>query len=223
MGWKARRTGVSLSAVESHTAVRADAARERELGERFVHALGYAARAHEGQIRGKDGQPYVAHLLRVCGLVIQDGGSEDEAIAALLHDVVEDQGGLERLADVRERFGEVVAAIVDECTDSYGDPRPPWRERKQAYLVELEDASRGALLVSLADKLDNVRTIVRACEIEGDAFWDRSDREPADLLWYYGELASEFARLRPGPLCHDLGRAVSELEAITSGGAESDG
>src|SRR5204862_3913039 len=129
---------VSLSPVESQTAVRAGTGRERELGDRFVDALGYAARTHDGQIRGKDGQPYIAHLLRVAGLVIQDAGTEDEAIAALLHDAVEDQGGLERLKDIRARFGDVVADIVDECTASYGKPKRPWRERKEQYLAEVE-------------------------------------------------------------------------------------
>src|SRR5438876_7316418 len=107
--------------MEGQTALRPDRQHRGELGERFVDALGYATRAHAGQRRANDGQPYIAHLLRVAGLVIQDGGSEDEAIASLLHDAVEDQGGVERLNDIRERYGSAVADIVDECTDSYGD------------------------------------------------------------------------------------------------------
>src|SRR3954449_319800 len=146
--------------MEGRTALQVDRQHGQELGERFIDALGYSARAHAGQRRANDGQPYVAHLLRVAGLVIQDGGSEDEAIAALLHDAVEDQGGLERLNDIRARYGHAVADIVDECTDSYGDPKPPWRARKEQYLAELERCSPGGLLVSLADKLDNVRSLL---------------------------------------------------------------
>ena len=202
---------IAFARVETQTALRSGRPRERELGERFVEALGYAARAHEGQLRGSDGQPYIAHLLRVAGLVIQEGGSEDEAIAALLHDAVEDQGGLERLEDVRRRYGASVADIVDECTDSYGKPRPPWRQRKEEYLAGLGEASSGALLVSLADKLDNVRTMVRGLRMFGEGFWDRSGKSPEDARWYYGTLAERFGELRPGPLADELSGAVEAL------------
>ena len=202
--------------MEGQTALRAGEHRG-ELGERFVDALGYAARAHAGQRRANDGQPYVAHLLRVAGLVIQDGGSEDEAIAALLHDAVEDQGGLERLNDIRKRYGHPVADIVDECTDSYGDPKPPWRARKEQYLAELEDSSPGALRVSMADKLDNVNSLLRAYRIDGEELWARSNKGPDDVRWYYGTLATRFAELRPGPLADELSRTVAELEHLLAG------
>lgn len=198
--------------MEAQAAPRSGQSRERELGNRFVDALGYAAGAHAGQLRGGDGQPYIAHLLRVTGLVIQEGGSEDEAIAALLHDAVEDQGGLDRLEDIRGRYGHLVADIVDECTDSYGEPRPPWRQRKEQYLSELERSSPGALLVSLADKLDNVRTMLRGHRVYGDEIWERSGKTPDDARWYYGTLASRFAELRPGPLADELATAVAALE-----------
>jgi (p)ppGpp synthase/HD superfamily hydrolase len=184
----------------------------QDLGDRFIDALGYSARAHAGQRRANDGQPYVAHLLRVAGLVIQDGGPEDEAIAALLHDAVEDQGGLERLNDIRERYGDAVADIVDECTDSYGDPKPPWRARKERYLAELEDSSPGALRVSTADKLDNVNSLIRAYRIEGEELWAHSNKSADDVRWYYGTLAARFAELRPGPLSDELCRTVAQLE-----------
>jgi (p)ppGpp synthase/HD superfamily hydrolase len=202
--------------MEGQTALRAGE-HGGELGERFVDALGYAARAHAGQRRANDGQPYVAHLLRVAGLVIQDGGSEDEAIAALLHDAVEDQGGLERLNDIRKRYGHPVADIVDECTDSYGDPKPPWRARKEQYLAELEGSSPGALRVSMADKLDNVNSLLRAYRIDGEELWARSNKGPDDVRWYYGTLATRFAELRPGPLADELSRAVAELERLLAG------
>jgi (p)ppGpp synthase/HD superfamily hydrolase len=202
--------------MEGQTALRAGE-HGGELGERFVDALGYAARAHAGQRRANDGQPYVAHLLRVAGLVIQDGGSEDEAIAALLHDAVEDQGGLERLNDIRKRYGHPVADIVDECTDSYGDPKPPWRARKEQYLAELEGSSPGALRVSMADKLDNVNSLLRAYRIDGDQLWARSNKGPDDVRWYYGTLATRFAELRPGPLADELSRTVAGLERLLTG------
>jgi (p)ppGpp synthase/HD superfamily hydrolase len=190
------------------------------LGERFVDALAYATRVHSGQLRGSDGQPYVAHLLRVTGLVIQDGGSEDEAIAALLHDAVEDQGGLERLKDIRARYGTVVADIVDECTDSYGDPRPSWRRRKEAYIGGLDEASPGAVLVSLADKLDNTRSTVRGYRLRGDDLWGQTGKTAADVRWYYGTLADRFDELRPGPLADELTRTVDELERLLDGTAD---
>jgi GTP pyrophosphokinase len=197
--------------------------RAEELGERFVDALGYATRVHSGQIRGSDEQPYIAHLLRVAGLVIQDGGSEDEAIAALLHDAVEDQGGLDRLADIRERYGHVVADIVDECTDSYGDPKPPWRRRKEAYIASLDSASEGALLVSLADKLDNTRSMIRGYRIRGAEQWSRTGKTAEDVHWYYGTLARRFCELRPGPLADELTRTVAELDRVLDGEIADDG
>ncbi len=182
------------------------------LTDRFGDALRYAARTHAGQLRQADGRPYIGHLLRVAGLVIQEGGSEDEAIAALLHDAVEDQGGLRRLEDVRARYGDVVAEIVDECTDSYGEPRPPWRRRKERYLAALQHGSPGGLLVSLADKVDNVRTMLREHRIHGQALWSRSGRGPGDARWYYGALAIRFDQLLPGPLADQLTRLVAELD-----------
>lgn len=206
--------------MDAHAAIRIPRTGAHPLTDRFIDALGYATRAHQGQVRGSDGQPYIAHLLRVTGLVIQDGGSEDEAIAALLHDAVEDQGGRERLEDIRRRFGDAVAEIVDECTDSYGDPKPPWRRRKEQYIDELPDASRGALLVSLADKLDNTRSMVRGYRIRGERQWGRTGKSREDVRWYYGTLAERFCELRPGPLSDELAGAVAELERLIHGGSD---
>jgi len=200
--------------VEASAAVSTTPARATELGERFVDALGYATRVHDGQLRGKDGQPYVAHLLRVAGLVIQEGGSEDEAIAALLHDAAEDQGGLERLDDIRKRYGHTVADIVEECTDSYGDPKPPWRRRKEDYIRSLDGVSAGGLLVSSADKLDNMRTIIRGFRIQGSDQWTRTGKRADDVRWFYGTVAARFSALRPGPLADELTRTAAELERL---------
>jgi len=207
--------------VEGTAAVKTGQGRGTELGERFIDALGYATRAHDGQLRGSDDQPYIAHLLRVAGLVIQDGGSEDEAIAALLHDAVEDQGGVERLNDIRDRYGETVAQIVDECTDSCGEPKPPWRERKEAYIRSLDDASEGALVVSLADKLDNTRSMIRGYRIRGEAQWANTGKTAEGVRWYYGTLASRFCELRPGPLADELTRTAAELEQLIESGADA--
>jgi (p)ppGpp synthase/HD superfamily hydrolase len=209
--------------VKAQVASRSGPDRAEELGERFVDALGYATRVHSDQLRGSDEQPYIAHLLRVTGLVIQDGGSEDEAIAALLHDAVEDQGGLDRLADIRERYGHVVADIVDECTDSYGDPKPPWRRRKEAYIASLDSASAGALLVSIADKLDNTRSMIRGYRIRGAEQWSRTGKTAEDVHWYYGTLARRFCELRPGPLSDELTRTVGELDCVLGGEIADDG
>ena len=173
-----------------------------ELGERFADALVYATRVHRDQTRR--GRPYVAHLLRVAGLVLDDGGSEDEAIAALLHDAAEDQGGYRRLCEIRARYGNDVAAIVDSCTDSYADPKPSWRVRKEQYLAHLADSSPSALRVSIADKVDNVRSILADLPTHAHAASD-------DVCWYYASLARAFSQLRPGPRADELARLASEL------------
>jgi (p)ppGpp synthase/HD superfamily hydrolase len=190
----------------------ADSAPETELSDRFADALVYATRVHRHQTRR--GRPYVAHLLRVAGLVLDDGGSEDEAIAALLHDAAEDQGGRRRLREIRARYGNDVAAIVDSCTDSYERPPPPWRMRKEHYLEHLPSAPPGALLVSLADKVDNVRGILREVE-PAVAAGGRAVAGYEDVCWYYASLADMFVRLRPGARADELARMAGELERAT--------
>ncbi len=148
------------------------------LGPRFDEALVYAADVHRDQRRKGTQTPYIAHLLHVAALVIEDGAlagelNEDEAIAALLHDAAEDQGGEERLADIRSRFGERVAEIVAACSDTFEDPKPPWRERKEAYIARLRtETDRGILRVSAADKVHNCRAIVVDYRLLGDALVD---------------------------------------------------
>ena len=132
----------------------------------------------------------------------------------LLHDAVEDQGGLERLDDIRDRFGERVARIVEECSDSFETPKRPWRERKQQYLEHLEQASPEGLGVSLADKVYNARATLGDYHELGDQLWQRFNASRDEILWYYRALADEFARLRPGPLASELERNVSELEQL---------
>ncbi len=202
---------------QTQAMTRASEASDDEYSGRFVDALGYAAKVHAGQIRRADGRPYIAHLLRVAGLVIQERGSEDEAIAALLHDAAEDQGGLARLEDIRNRFGNRVADTVEECTDTFADPKPPWRRRKELHLAEMDRCSPSAVLVLLADKLDNARTMLRQHRVHGEGQWGRSGKQPGDVRWYYRALAERLAPLRPGPLADELVRACEELDREIAG------
>lgn len=191
------------------------------LGTRFADALAYVVDLHSDQRRKGTDVPYVAHLLAVAGLVIEDAAAtgdlrEDEAIAALLHDTAEDQGGEPRLAEISERFGPRVAAIVRACSDSLeadGD-KAPWRERKDAYLAHLEtEPDAGILRVSLADKVNNARAVLADYRVLGEPFWERFNRD-ADTPWYYRRLADIFsARLPRSALTADLVEAVGDLEA----------
>ena len=188
------------------------------LSDRFEDALVYATRAHASQIRKGSGIPYVAHLLAVASLVLEDGGDEDEAIAGLLHDAVEDQGGEARLQEIRERFGERVAAIVLECSDTDVMPKPPWRRRKEDYIAHVATASPGAVRVSMADKLHNARAVLYDYRELGEELWERFNPE-ADQLWYYRSLIAAFAARTDGPMLAELDRVVSELEQVAAMGA----
>ncbi len=184
------------------------------LSDRFDDALVFAARKHRAHVRKGSEVPYVGHLLGVCSLVIEDGGSEDEAIAALLHDVVEDQGGEVVLEEVRTQFGDQVAEIVLACSDATMAPKPPWRARKEAYLAHLKTASPSTLRVSLADKLYNARAILRDLRTVGDAVWQRFNTGREEQLWYYGALAETFAELRPGQMAAELGETVAAIRLM---------
>ena len=180
-------------------------------GPRFERALRYALEAHRGQTRKGKPAPMAAHLLGVAALVLENGGDEDQAIAALLHDAAEDAGGRERLADIRTRFGDRVAAIVSDCTDAFERSKAPWIERKRRYVEHLAEAREDALLVSLADKLYNVRAILLDQGAVGEEVWDRFSAKAEETLGYYEELAAVFARRRPGPLADELGRTVRRI------------
>jgi (p)ppGpp synthase/HD superfamily hydrolase len=186
------------------------------LGPRFERALLFATRKHSGQHRKGTTVPYVAHLLSVAGLVLEAGGDEDLAIAALLHDVVEDCGGAPMLREIRRRFGKRVARIVDGCTDTDLDPKPPWLQRKKDYIAHLRTADADTRMVSAADKLHNVRSIVAAYREIGDRVWERFHGKRDGTLWYYRELLDEFRRKRTNPLLSQLERAVIELEAVVT-------
>jgi (p)ppGpp synthase/HD superfamily hydrolase len=186
------------------------------LGPRFEGALVFATRKHAGQHRKGTAVPYVAHLLSVAGLVLEAGGDEDLAIAALLHDVVEDCGGAPMLKEIRRRFGKRVAHVVDGCTDTDLDPKPPWLQRKKDYIAHLRTADADTRLVSAADKLHNVRSIVATYREIGDRVWERFHGKRDGTLWYYRALLDEFKHKKSGPLIRELERAVIELEAVVT-------
>jgi (p)ppGpp synthase/HD superfamily hydrolase len=180
---------------------------------RFEDALRYAAHLHARQKRKGTPIPYVAHLLAVAGLVLENGGDEDQAIAALLHDAVEDQGGIPTLQEIRKRFGERVARIVDGCTDAYVHPKPPWRKRKEDYLAHLRLAEADVRLVSLADKLHNARSILRDLRRDGPQSLSRFNGGRSGTLWYYRSLVAIFQELDDSLMVAELAEAVDEIEA----------
>jgi (p)ppGpp synthase/HD superfamily hydrolase len=185
------------------------------LGPRFLRAFDFAVEKHAGQTRKASTIPYIAHLMGVASLVLEFGGDEDLAIAALLHDVVEDCGGAPMLKEVRRRFGARVAKIVDGCTDSDTHPKPPWRERKEGYMRHLKSADAETRLVSAADKLNNVRSILSDYREVGEAIWARFNGGRDGTLWYYRALVEEFLR-QPNRLIRELELAVRELEGAAS-------
>ena len=184
-----------------------------KLGRRFEQALLFAHRQHAGQLRKGTPAPYISHLLGVAGLVLEAGGDEDLAIAALLHDVVEDCGGTPMLKEVRRRFGKRVAHVVEGCTDTCLDPKPPWRRRKENYVRHLRTADADTHLVSAADKLHNARHILSDYHQDGEMIWSRFHGKRRGTLWYYRALLKEFRRRKPNRLVNDLERVVFELES----------
>ncbi|MGJ5045606.1 HD domain-containing protein [Bradyrhizobium oligotrophicum] len=174
----------------------------------YDDALVYAAKLHRTQLRKGSMVPYIAHLLSVSSRVLSAGGSEVQAIAGLLHDAAEDQGGQATLDEIRRRFGDGVAEIVADCTDSWVDPKPAWRPRKEAYLAKLPLKPASSLLVSLADKVDNAEAIARDLDEVGDAVWQRFTGGKDGTIWYYRTLSSIFDQALPGSLARQLAQTV---------------
>jgi (p)ppGpp synthase/HD superfamily hydrolase len=192
-----------------------------KLGRRFEQALQFALRKHASQTKKGTRVPYAAHLLGVTSLVLEAGGDEDLAIAALLHDVVEDCGGAPILKEVRRRFGKRVAHVVAGCTDSDTYPKPPWRGRKEKYLRHLRTADAGVRLVSAADKVHNARAILTDYREIGEPIWERFQGKRDGTLWYYRELVKEFRRREATRLTKELERVVTELETTLAEGERS--
>lgn len=192
------------------------------LGERFERALAYAARLHASQVRKDSRTPYIAHLLAVTGLVMEYGGSEDEVIAALLHDALEDQPnhGLTG-EEIETQFGSQVLDIVQACSDTLSHPKPPWQARKEAFLRQLAGAPSSACLVIAADKLHNTRTLVREFREHGDAIWQRFRGGREGTLWFN---RSVYALLKnrgclPDALLSELDEAMGALESLVQDGS----
>jgi (p)ppGpp synthase/HD superfamily hydrolase len=178
---------------------------------RFQRALAFAARVHARQYRKGTTGPYIGHLLGVTSIVLTHGGDEDEAIAALLHDAVEDQGGKPRLREIRRKFGARVARIVEGCTDSDVEPKPPWLERKTEYLRHLQHADSSVRLVSAADKVYNARETLEDLRRHRDRLWKRFKGGKQGTLWYYREVGKILRRKGPKELAAELQRVVREL------------
>jgi GTP pyrophosphokinase len=185
------------------------------LSERFTQALTFATHLHANQTRKGSGVPYIAHLLAVASIVLEHGANEEEAIAALLHDAIEDQGGAATREEIRHRFGDTVTEIVDGCTDSDITPKPPWRQRKEAYIAHLPTASKSILLVSAADKLHNARSILNDYRVLGEPLWERFKGGKEGTLWYYRSLVKAFRKASSMPLIDELDRVVCEIEEIS--------
>lgn len=182
-------------------------------GEKFENALEYAARLHRNQRRKGTNIPYITHLLAVASIVGENGGTEDEVVAALLHDGPEDQGGEPTLEDIRVRFGDEVAEIVDGCTDTYEDPKPPWRERKEHYLAHLAGAPSSVRLVSSADKLHNARAVLSDYRTLGEELWTRFNGGKEGTLWYYRAVVDTLRG--ESPVVEELDRVVTDLETLS--------
>lgn len=184
------------------------------MSEKFEEALVYANRMHCGQTRKKTGVPYIGHILGVTAIALEFGANETEAIGALLHDVVEDCGGAERLAEIRKKFGDDVAKIVDGCTDTDQTPKPPWRERKEAYIEHLKTSDSPTRLVSAADKLHNTRAILTDLRRHGPAVFERFSGKKDGTLWYYRALVTAFRHHGDHTdLIDQLDRVVTEIES----------
>ena len=185
-----------------------------ELSPHFSQALTFANELHFQQRRKGSNVPYISHLLSVCSLVLEYGGDEDCAIAALLHDAIEDQGGAATREKICLHFGERVTTLVDECTESDQTPKPPWRERKEAYLAHIPQMSDEVALISAADKTHNARSILRDYQTLGEAIWNHFHGGKEGTLWYYRSLVSAFRKRKITPIVEELTEVVNQLEGI---------
>jgi GTP pyrophosphokinase len=183
---------------------------------RFEDALVYAARLHAEQRRKGTDIPYVAHLLGVASIALEHGADEDEVVAALLHDAIEDQGGAATREEIRRRFGDRVVDIVDGCTDAEVVPKPPWRERKESYIAHVRSASPSVRLVSASDKLHNARAILSDYRAHGEALWSRFTGGREGTLWYYRSLVDAYRESGDHRLVDELALVVDELERLTA-------
>jgi (p)ppGpp synthase/HD superfamily hydrolase len=187
---------------------------KRPLSTRFDEALVLASTLHRAQVRKASGVPYVAHLLGVASLVLEEGGSEDMAIAALLHDAAEDQGGEQTLARISAAFGGEVARWVRQSSDSFVQPKPEWQARKQRHMAEIPSADREARLIMLADKVHNARSILADHARVGSEVWERFSVPRERTMWYYGALLGVFDRGLSPVLYDALSECVRRMKEL---------
>ena len=183
-----------------------------QLTERFDDALKFTHDVHRNQVRKGSGAPYIGHLLGVASIVLDDGGSEDEAIGALLHDAVEDHGGRARLDEIRARYGDAVARIVEDCTDSWETPKRPWIERKREYVEHARTLPAPSLRVSAADKVHNAYAILRDLRNSGEQVWERFNAPADDVIAYYEDLVRSFRQAGGSKLVEELERIVKGIQ-----------
>ncbi|MGB2925105.1 MAG: HD domain-containing protein [Limnothrix sp.] len=184
-----------------------------KLSDRFSEALVFAEKLHRNQVRKGSGTPYIAHLLGVASLVLEVGGDENEAIAALLHDAIEDQGGIKTRDQIRKKFGDRVTEIVEGCSDSFdSETRPPWREHKEAYIEHFKTAPNSVKLVAMADKLYNAQSILKDYRLIGAELWGRFRGKKEGTLWYYHALLSSFDQSHS--LTQELQRTLAILDEL---------
>jgi (p)ppGpp synthase/HD superfamily hydrolase len=180
--------------------------------DKISQALLYAYQLHSKQTRKGSQIPYFSHLMGVASIVMEEGGTADEVTAALLHDAAEDQGGEEILSEIRSRFGETVAEIVAGCSDTFDDPKPPWKERKEKMISKMSTATPSVLLVSIADKLQNIRSLRRDHQRLGNELWSRFKGKKDGTLWYYRSIITALARSGRSHLVDELEREFQMLE-----------
>lgn len=190
--------------------------RSWQYSDRIIAAIATAAQIHAAQVRKGTTIPYLSHLLGACSIALDYGASEDEAIAALLHDAIEDGAPTEAARATVWSFGDEVGRIVEACTDLDSHPRPPWRERKESYLASLATADHSILLVSASDKLHSARSVVRDLRAAGEDVWGRFSPPKGEIFWYYRGLVLAYRAnpAHPKALIDELDRTVTEMETL---------
>jgi (p)ppGpp synthase/HD superfamily hydrolase len=179
------------------------------LTDRFNTALIQSQQWHSNQLRKGSSVPYFSHLMSVAALVLEDGGSEDEAIAALLHDAIEDCGGEPIRQEIIKLFGDRVTKLVDGCTESFITPKPPWKERKLQYIQQIQTAEPEVIRISLADKLHNARSIQRDLSLFGDSVWGKFNGGQQGTCWYYQELLAIYRDQTKSLMLEELSALVN--------------
>ena len=180
---------------------------------RVTQAFALAEKLHAGQTRKGSAIPYITHLMAVAAIVGENGGNEDQIVAALLHDTVEDQGGRAMLEEIRNQFGKTVASLVEACTDAFERPKPPWKQRKLDFLARIPAAPIDARLIIAADKIHNLRSMSADHRKVGEQLWERFTASRDETLWYYAAVLDALLTEWAHPILHEFRRTLNELRA----------